>query len=99
MRERDQKGRAGIAKRGTASQSLSWKRSPASTRPSLTRSSTPSSAGGVTVGLGLPDDVAAVPAEAVRGAVDDLAVDTLDGLAIPQPSPKLAHQLQDLVVH
>ncbi|WP_181140359.1 hypothetical protein [Streptomyces sp. Ru62] len=53
----------------------------------------------MTVGLGLPDDVAAVPAEAVRGAVDDLAVDTLDGLAIPQPSPKLAHQLQDLVVH
>ncbi|MGV9933991.1 hypothetical protein ACWDY4_25975 [Streptomyces olivaceoviridis] len=55
--------------------------------------------GGVTVHLDLPDDVAAVPEEAVRDAVDDLAVDTLDGLAIPQPSPDLAHQLQDLVSH
>ncbi len=55
--------------------------------------------GGVTVHLDLPDDVAAVPEEAVRDAVDDLAVDTLDGLAIPQPSPDLAHQLQDFVSH
>ncbi|MGV9936742.1 hypothetical protein ACWDY4_40405 [Streptomyces olivaceoviridis] len=55
--------------------------------------------GSVTVHLDLPDDVTAVPEEAVRDTVDDLAVDTLDGLAIPQPSPDLAHQLQDLVSH
>ncbi|AEY86751.1 hypothetical protein SHJG_1475 [Streptomyces hygroscopicus subsp. jinggangensis 5008] len=53
----------------------------------------------MTVHLDLPGDVTAVPEEAVRDAVDDLAVDTLDGLAIPQPSPDLAHQLQDLVSH
>ncbi|MFF2205523.1 hypothetical protein [Streptomyces sp. NPDC058145] len=55
---------------------------------------------GMAVYLDLPDIAAAVPQEAVKDAVDDLTVATLDGFgAIPQPSPDLAHQLQDLVAH
>ncbi|MFD5593788.1 hypothetical protein [Streptomyces griseorubiginosus] len=54
--------------------------------------------GALTVFLDLPKDAAAVPEDAVRDAVDDLAVDRIDGLgAIPQPNADLAHQLEDLV--
>ncbi|MET9462582.1 hypothetical protein ABZY05_47625 [Streptomyces canus] len=54
--------------------------------------------GALTVFLDLPDDAAAVPEDAVKDAVDDLAVDRIDGLgAIPQPNADLAHQLEDLV--
>ncbi|MFI2207637.1 hypothetical protein ACH47Z_44750 [Streptomyces sp. NPDC020192] len=55
---------------------------------------------GVAVYLDLPDDVGVVSEDAVRDAVDILAVDTLDGFgAIPQPNPALADQLQDLMAH
>jgi hypothetical protein len=53
---------------------------------------------GGTVHLALPEDGAAVPEEAVRNAVEDLDVDQIDGIGpIPQPSPELPHQLEDLV--
>ncbi|MEU5951239.1 hypothetical protein [Streptomyces sp. NPDC047525] len=55
-------------------------------------------AGGVTVYINLPDDGAAVSESAVKGAVEDLDVDQVgDFRAVPQPSPELAHQLEDLV--
>ncbi|MFF3871957.1 hypothetical protein [Streptomyces sp. NPDC001978] len=55
-------------------------------------------AGGVEVRLALPDAAAAVPEDAVRDAVEDLAVDQVEGLGtIPQPSAELARQLEDLV--
>lgn len=54
--------------------------------------------GALTVFLYLPDDVVAVPEEAVRDAVEDSAVDRIDGFGtIPQPNADLAHQLEDLV--
>ncbi|WP_420076947.1 hypothetical protein ACOAKG_28240 [Streptomyces sp. JL3001] len=54
--------------------------------------------GALTVFLDLPRDAAAVPEEAVKDAVEDLAVDRIDGFGIiPQPNAELAHQLEDLV--
>ena len=48
--------------------------------------------GGITIYLDLPDDAAAVPADAVKNAVDHLPVDRIDGLGpIPQPNAGLAH--------
>ncbi|WP_406126122.1 hypothetical protein [Streptomyces sp. NBC_00989] len=59
---------------------------------------TTSAAGGVTVFIDLPDDQTVVSEAAVKDAVEDLDVDLIDELgAIPQPSPDLAHQLEDLV--
>jgi hypothetical protein len=54
--------------------------------------------GGLTVYIDLPEDAATVPKAAVKDAIEDLDVNQLDGFgAIPQPSPELAHQLEDLV--
>ncbi|MFC8520128.1 hypothetical protein [Streptomyces sp. NPDC057257] len=59
---------------------------------------TSSATGGVTVFIDLPDDQAAVPEDAVKGALEDLDVDQIEEFgAIPQPSPELPHQLEDLV--
>ncbi|NEA65367.1 hypothetical protein [Streptomyces sp. SID12488] len=59
---------------------------------------TTSAAGGVTVFIDLPDDQVVVPEAAVKDALEDLDVELIDELgAIPQPSPGLAHQLEDLV--
>lgn len=59
---------------------------------------TTSETGGVTVFIDLPDDQAAVPEAAVRDVLEDLDVDLIDEFgAIPQPSPELPHQLEDLV--
>lgn len=56
------------------------------------------SPGGVAVRLELPVDAATVPEDAVKDAVEDLDVAQVDGLGtIPQPSPELARQLEDLV--
>lgn len=52
---------------------------------------------GVAVHIELSHDGATVPENAVRNAID-LDVPRNDDLgAVPQPSPRLAHQLQDLV--
>ncbi|MEV0523498.1 hypothetical protein AB0I66_08740 [Streptomyces sp. NPDC050439] len=54
--------------------------------------------GGVMVYISLPDDGAAVSESAAKGAVEELDVDRVgDFRAVPQPSPKLAHQLKELV--
>jgi hypothetical protein len=54
--------------------------------------------GGVEVRIALPDAAAAVPEDAVKDAVEDLAVDQVEGLGtIPQPSAELACQLEDFV--
>ncbi|WP_327691079.1 hypothetical protein OG870_17325 [Streptomyces sp. NBC_00461] len=59
---------------------------------------TSSATGGVTVLIDLPDHQVAVPEAAVRDALEDLDVDLIDEFgAIPQPSPELPHQLEDLV--
>jgi hypothetical protein len=55
-------------------------------------------AGGVAVHIDLPEEGPTVPEDAVRGAIEDLDVPRVgDFGAIPQPSPRLAHQLEDLV--
>lgn len=54
--------------------------------------------GGVPVHIELPEEGATVPEDAVRGAIEDLDVPRVgDFGAIPQPSPQLANQLEDLV--
>ncbi|GAA3093812.1 hypothetical protein ACFQ0X_39250 [Streptomyces rectiviolaceus] len=58
----------------------------------------PATCGGVKVYINLPDHGAAIPESAVKGAMEDLDVDQVgDFNAVPQPSPELAHQLEDLV--
>ncbi|MEU2434515.1 hypothetical protein ABZ611_34440 [Streptomyces sp. NPDC007861] len=53
---------------------------------------------GVAVHIAFPQDGAVVPEDAVRDAVQDLDACQVDGFGpIPQPSPDLAHQLEDLV--
>ncbi|MEW1551844.1 hypothetical protein [Streptomyces tsukubensis] len=54
----------------------------------------------VTIRMEIPDHTADVPEEAVRGAVQDLDIGQIDGVGpVPQPSPDLAHQLQDLIAN
>ncbi|MHC5903420.1 hypothetical protein ACVNF4_05830 [Streptomyces sp. S6] len=61
-------------------------------------SALPPGPGGVTVYLDLPDDVTAVPEEAVRDAVGDLDVYRIDGVPALQSHPSLAHRLEELII-
>ncbi|WP_055712057.1 hypothetical protein, partial [Streptomyces torulosus] len=55
-------------------------------------------ADGIAVHIDLPHHAATVPEEAVKGAIRNLDVPRLDDFGpIPQPSPQLAHRLEDLV--
>ncbi|MEU5161212.1 hypothetical protein AB0G74_16620 [Streptomyces sp. NPDC020875] len=48
--------------------------------------------------VAIPEHSAAIPEKAVRDAIQSLDVGQIDGLGpVPQPSPRLAHQLQDLI--